>query len=43
MAEQNGGTQPAAKTESHDPDYPEAFLQFMRSGLEPRLHVHLRA
>jgi Xaa-Pro aminopeptidase len=32
MAEQNGGAQSAAKTESHDPDYPEAFLQFMRSG-----------
>ena len=32
MAEQ-GGTQGAApKTESHDPDFPEAFLQFMRSG-----------
>ncbi|MEV6637947.1 aminopeptidase P family protein [Actinoplanes sp. NPDC051470] len=23
---------PQAKTESHDPDYPEAFLQFMRTG-----------
>jgi Xaa-Pro aminopeptidase len=32
MGEQNGGAQSAAKTESHDPDYPEAFLQFMRSG-----------
>ena len=32
MAEQSGGTQPAAKTESHDPDFPEAFLQFMRTG-----------
>src|SRR4051794_14521905 len=32
MAEQSGGAQPAAKTESHDPDFPEAFLQFMRSG-----------
>ncbi|MET0425048.1 MAG: aminopeptidase P family protein, partial [Actinoplanes sp.] len=31
MAEQ-AGTQPAPKTESHDPDFPEAFLQFMRSG-----------
>src|SRR5689334_6676435 len=31
MAEQ-GGTQAAPKTESHDPDFPEAFLQFMRSG-----------
>ncbi|AGZ40483.1 aminopeptidase P family protein [Actinoplanes friuliensis] len=30
MAEQNEGTTP--KTESHDPDFPEAFLQFMRSG-----------
>ena len=30
MAEQNEGTQP--KTESHDPDFPEAFLQFMRGG-----------
>jgi Xaa-Pro aminopeptidase len=32
MAEQNDGTQSGAKTESHDPDFPEAFLQFMRSG-----------
>ncbi|MEV6492530.1 aminopeptidase P N-terminal domain-containing protein, partial [Actinoplanes sp. NPDC051633] len=24
--------QPAVKTESHDPDYPEAFLEFMRGG-----------
>ena len=33
MAEQSDGTTPAAaKTESHDPDFPEAFLQFMRSG-----------
>ncbi|GLY02059.1 MULTISPECIES: aminopeptidase P family protein [Actinoplanes] len=32
MAEQSGGTQPTPKTESHDPDFPEAFLQFMRSG-----------
>ena len=31
MAEQ-GGTQGAAKTESHDPDFPEAFLRFMREG-----------
>src|SRR5689334_14175712 len=31
MAEQ-GQKQAAAKTESHDPDFPEAFLQFMRSG-----------
>jgi Xaa-Pro aminopeptidase len=29
MAEQSGAP---AKTESHDPDFPEAFLQFMRSG-----------
>ncbi|BCJ50882.1 Xaa-Pro aminopeptidase 1 [Actinoplanes sp. NBRC 14428] len=29
MAEQDGTT---AKTESHDPDFPEAFLTFMRSG-----------
>ena len=29
MAEQSGA---APKTESHDPDFPEAFLQFMRSG-----------
>ena len=28
MAEQ----QSEAKVESHDPDFPEAFLQFMRSG-----------
>jgi Xaa-Pro aminopeptidase len=26
------GKQAAPKTESHDPDFPEAFLQFMRSG-----------
>jgi Xaa-Pro aminopeptidase len=32
MAEQGGGAQAAPKTESHDPDFPEAFLQFMRSG-----------
>jgi Xaa-Pro aminopeptidase len=31
MAEQQSN-QPAPKTESHDPDFPEAFLQFMRSG-----------
>src|SRR3954452_24484197 len=31
MAEQEQA-QAAAKTESHDPDFPEAFLQFMRSG-----------
>jgi len=31
MAEQTGD-QPAPKTESHDPDFPEAFLQFMRGG-----------
>ncbi|MFI5933582.1 aminopeptidase P family protein [Actinoplanes sp. NPDC051494] len=31
MAEQGDGKTPA-KTESHDPDFPEAFLQFMRSG-----------
>ncbi|MEV4639509.1 aminopeptidase P family protein [Actinoplanes sp. NPDC049548] len=30
MAEQGDGT--TAKTESHDPDFPEAFLRFMRSG-----------
>jgi Xaa-Pro aminopeptidase len=29
---QSEGTQAAAKTESHDPDFPEAFLQFMRGG-----------
>jgi Xaa-Pro aminopeptidase len=32
MAEQGGGAQAAPKTESHDPDFPEAFLQFMRGG-----------
>jgi Xaa-Pro aminopeptidase len=32
MAQKNGGTQPAPKTESHDPGFPEAFLQFMRTG-----------
>ncbi|WP_067498568.1 aminopeptidase P family protein [Actinoplanes sp. TFC3] len=31
MAEQGEG-KPMAKTESHDPDFPEAFLQFMRGG-----------
>ncbi|MEV6601129.1 aminopeptidase P family protein [Actinoplanes sp. NPDC051346] len=30
MAEQGENT--TAKTESHDPDFPEAFLQFMRGG-----------
>ncbi|GAA3946096.1 aminopeptidase P family protein [Actinoplanes auranticolor] len=30
MAEQSEGTTP--RTESHDPDFPEAFLQFMRGG-----------
>ncbi|MFI7543364.1 aminopeptidase P family protein [Actinoplanes sp. NPDC049599] len=33
MAEQSEGTTPSEpKTESHDPDFPEAFLQFMRGG-----------
>jgi len=32
MAEQPDGTPAEAKTESHDPDFPEAFLQFMRGG-----------
>ncbi|AEV82802.1 Xaa-Pro aminopeptidase [Actinoplanes sp. SE50] len=32
MAQQDGGTQPAPKTESHDPAFPEAFLAFMRTG-----------
>jgi Xaa-Pro aminopeptidase len=32
MAEHDGAAQPAPKTESHDPDFPEAFLQFMRGG-----------
>jgi Xaa-Pro aminopeptidase len=32
MAEQTSGAQPEVKTESHDPDFPEAFLQFMRTG-----------
>jgi Xaa-Pro aminopeptidase len=32
MAEQTDGTQSAAKTESHDPDFPEALLRFMRGG-----------
>ena len=31
MAEQTSA-QPTPKTESHDPDFPEAFLQFMRGG-----------
>ena len=31
MAEQGDGTT-TPRTESHDPDFPEAFLQFMRSG-----------
>src|SRR6201991_4596720 len=31
MAEQKNAP-PAPRTESHDPDFPEAFLQFMRSG-----------
>ena len=30
MAEQSEGTTP--RTESHDPEFPEAFLQFMRGG-----------
>ena len=30
MAEQGAGTN--ARTESHDPDFPEAYLQFMRTG-----------
>jgi Xaa-Pro aminopeptidase len=32
MAENSGKNQPAPKTESHDPDFPEAFLSFMRQG-----------
>ena len=32
MAENSGKKQPAPKTESHDPDFPEAFLSFMREG-----------
>jgi Xaa-Pro aminopeptidase len=32
MTEQSGAPQPAPKTESHDPDFPDAFLRFMRSG-----------
>jgi Xaa-Pro aminopeptidase len=32
MAEQSSGAQSEVKTESHDPDFPEAFLQFMRGG-----------
>ena len=44
MAEQSDGTQPQAKTESHDPDFPEAFLQFMRTGWrDEALHVTPRA
>ena len=31
-AAQSGATPSEAKTESHDPDFPEAFLQFMRTG-----------
>ncbi|HEX5540465.1 MAG TPA: aminopeptidase P family protein [Micromonospora sp.] len=30
--EENVGVTPEARTESHDPDFPEAFLQFMRDG-----------
>ncbi|MEV1286269.1 aminopeptidase P family protein [Micromonospora sp. NPDC049679] len=30
--EQTESTTPQARTESHDPDFPEKFLQFMRSG-----------
>jgi Xaa-Pro aminopeptidase len=41
MAEQSAA---AARTESHDPDFPEAFLQFMRSGWrDEELHVSPRA
>ncbi|MFY1703163.1 aminopeptidase P family protein [Micromonospora sp. WMMA1923] len=32
MTEQRTGGQPADGTESHDPDFPEAFLSFMRQG-----------
>src|SRR5258708_7472579 len=32
MAEQSDGTQSDAKTGSHDPDFPQAFRQFMRTG-----------
>ncbi|MEU4622946.1 aminopeptidase P family protein [Actinoplanes sp. NPDC023801] len=32
MADNSGKNQPAPKTESHDPDFPEAFLSFMRQG-----------
>lgn len=32
MAQKDGGAQPAPKTESHDPAFPEAFLEFMRTG-----------
>ncbi|UQU63004.1 aminopeptidase P family protein [Couchioplanes caeruleus] len=42
MAEQGDGTT-TPKTESHDPDFPEAFLQFMRGGWrEDRLDVTAR-
>jgi Xaa-Pro aminopeptidase len=39
MTEQETGQQAAARTESHDPDFPEAFLQFMRGGWrdDPRI------
>jgi len=30
--EENVGVTPETRTESHDPDFPEKFLQFMRSG-----------
>ena len=30
--QQDQGTPEPARTESHDPDFPEAFLQFMRGG-----------
>ncbi|MEH0845872.1 aminopeptidase P family protein [Micromonospora sp. CPCC 205711] len=32
MAEEKTGGKPADGTESHDPDFPEAFLAFMREG-----------
>ncbi|MDM4719827.1 aminopeptidase P family protein [Micromonospora sp. WMMA1363] len=32
MAEERAGSRPADGTESHDPDFPEAFLAFMRQG-----------
>ncbi|MEV4709121.1 aminopeptidase P family protein [Actinoplanes sp. NPDC049316] len=42
MAEQGDGTT-TPRTESHDPDFPEAFLQFMRDGWrEDRLEVTAR-